>query len=150
MAAKVRRIRTDQQDCQSPYLIFPVFTAARFYVGEFYVSAAMRKISILMWHYLLAYSKALNADVPGSLHALAFNLHVWGNRWPLARRYETIIRTAVGEHRSPISQCVLPVEFYDLRYSTLEITDLLQVTAEKLGPYEGGAMGETGSGMVVE
>lgn len=101
----------------------------------------------LIYHVFPAYSKALSADVPASLHALAFNLHIWGKRWPLARRYETIIRIAVGEHRSPISQCVLPVEFYDLRYSTLEITDLLQAKAEEIGPYQnGGSSVETLAG----
>lgn len=80
----------------------------------------------------LVYCKALDADVPANLHTLAFALHSCGKRWPLARQYETIIRTAVAEHRSPIAQCVLPVEFYDFRYSTLEITDLLQATAERL------------------
>ncbi|KAM5349016.1 hypothetical protein ACJ41O_008839 [Fusarium nematophilum] len=112
LAAKVRRIGADQLDSQPPYLIMPVFVAARFYV---------------------AYSKALDADVPANLHTLAFMLHTCGKRWPLAHRYETIIRTAVAEHRSPISECVLPVEFYDFRLSTLEITDLLQDAAERLG-----------------
>ncbi|KAJ6441356.1 Alcohol dehydrogenase, iron-type [Purpureocillium lavendulum] len=101
LVAKIRRISPDQQDCQSPYLIFPIFAAARFYV---------------------AYSKALDADVPASLHYLAFNLHI----------------CAVSEHRSPISQCVLPIQFYDLRHSTLAITDLLQVTAEKIDPGRAG------------
>lgn len=78
------------------------------------------------------YCKALEADVPANLHTLAFALHRCGNRWPLARQYETIIRTAVAEHRSPMAECVLPIEFYDFRYSTLEITDLLQSTAERL------------------
>lgn len=80
----------------------------------------------------IVYCKALDADVPANLHTLAFTLHSCGKRWKLARQYETIIRTAVAEHRSPIAQCVLPVEFYDFRYSTLEITDLLKETAERL------------------
>ncbi|KAJ4108023.1 hypothetical protein NW760_008876 [Fusarium oxysporum] len=111
LAAKVRRIRADQLDSQTPHLILPMFAAARFYI---------------------AYSKALDADVPVNLHTLAFTLHICGQNWPLAQQYETIIRAAVAEHRSPISQCVLPLEFYDLRYSTLEILSLLQETAQKL------------------
>ncbi|KAK7578415.1 hypothetical protein V3481_014262 [Fusarium oxysporum f. sp. vasinfectum] len=111
LAAKVRRIRADQLDSQTPHLILPMFAAARFYI---------------------AYSKALDADVPVNLHTLAFTLHICGQHWPLAQQYETIIRAAVAEHRSPISQCVLPLEFYDLRYSTLEIISLLQETAQKL------------------
>lgn len=99
-----------------------------------------------MWW--LAYSKALDADVPASLHSLAFTLHICGRRWSLARRYETIIRTAVSEHRSPVSQCLLPIEFYDLRYSTLAITDLLQATAEKIDPGQPGPTPLTDSVLV--
>ncbi|KAJ3546939.1 hypothetical protein NM208_g1750 [Fusarium decemcellulare] len=111
LAAKVRRIGVDQLASQSCHLIMPIFEAARFYV---------------------AYSKALDADVPANLHTLAFTLHTFGKRWPLAHQYETIIRAAVAEHRSPISQCVVPVEFYDFRYPTLCITHLLQEAAERL------------------
>ncbi|KAF4481448.1 hypothetical protein CGGC5_v010472 [Colletotrichum fructicola Nara gc5] len=111
LTAKVRRIGADQLERESPYLISPLFVAARFYI---------------------VYSKALDADVPANLHTLAFFLHACGKRWPLAQLYETIIRTAVAEHRSPISECVLPVEFYDFRYTTLEITELLQSAGTKL------------------
>ncbi|KAF4849497.1 hypothetical protein CGCSCA4_v004175 [Colletotrichum siamense] len=111
LTAKVRRIGADQLERESPYLISPLFVAARFYI---------------------VYSKALDADVPANLHTLAFILHACGKRWPLAQLYETIIRTAVAEHRSPISECVLPVEFYDFRYTTLEITELLQSAGTKL------------------
>ncbi|KAL1852840.1 hypothetical protein Daus18300_012003 [Diaporthe australafricana] len=115
LAAKVRRIGVDQLATQSPQLITPIFEAARFYV---------------------AYSKALDADVPANLHTLAFTLHTFGKRWPLAHQYETIIRAAVAEHRSPISQCAVPVEFYDFRYPTLGITHLLQEAAESLNRRE--------------
>ncbi|KAF0324480.1 C6 transcription factor [Colletotrichum asianum] len=111
LTATVRRIGADQLERESPYLISPLFVAARFYI---------------------VYSKALDADVPANLHTLAFILHACGKRWPLAQLYETIIRTAVAEHRSPISECVLPVEFYDFRYTTLEITELLQSAGTKL------------------
>ncbi|KAI8676433.1 C6 transcription factor [Fusarium sp. Ph1] len=66
-------------------------------------------------HFYVTYSKALDADVPANLHTLAFTLHTCGSKWPLA-----------------ISQCVLPVEFYDFRYSTLTIMDLLQDAAKRL------------------
>ncbi|KAH0431079.1 C6 transcription factor [Colletotrichum camelliae] len=133
LTAKVRRIGADQLERESPYLISPLFVAARFYIGE---------LTVIPMSYCTlkdsrgsdnqVYSKALDADVPANLHTLAFILHACGKRWPLAQLYETIIRTAVAEHRSPISECVLPVEFYDFRYTTLEITELLQSAGTKL------------------
>lgn len=80
------------------------------------------------------YSKALEADVPANLRSLAYYLHSRGKKSLLAQRFEVIIRTAVGEHRSPLRECVLPLEFYDLRYSPLEIADVLQEAAERLDP----------------
>ncbi|KAJ5280288.1 hypothetical protein N7478_005660 [Penicillium angulare] len=47
-------------------------------------------------------------------------------RWRLAKLFETVIRTAVAEHRTPVHESALPVEFYDLRYSVVEICDLLE------------------------
>lgn len=132
MAAKIRRIGADQLNSQPPYLILPVFIAARFYIGTYCPVPEMTIRNLFLTPVSVVYCKALDADVPANLHTLAFALHSFGKRWPLARQYETIIRTAVAEHRSPIEQCVLPVEFYDFRYSTLEITGLLQATAEGL------------------
>ena len=143
MAAKVKRIETNQIGCQSPHLIYCVFAAARFYVGGFLmVYNAQAKVLLI----LAVYSKALEADVPANLRSLAFFLHSSGKSSPLARRYEQIIRAAVGEHRSPMPQCVLPVEFYDLRYSTLDIAELLQETAERLGSLSNGTNAETADG----
>lgn len=82
------------------------------------------------------YSKALEADVPANLRSLAYYLHSCGKRSSQARRYEVMIRTAVAEHRSPLSQCVLPSSFYDLRLSTLDIADL-EVSSDVETPSEG-------------
>lgn len=143
MAAKVRRIAEDQLDSQSPHLILPVFAAARFYVGKHIKLAPLSANPDLC----AVYSKALEADVPANLRSLAYYLHSRGKKSLLAQHFEVIIRTAVGEHRSPLLQCVLPVEFYDLRYSPLEIVDLLQEAAERLDPPGRDIRFEVASGM---
>lgn len=109
MAYKVRQMYDEELFVCHPHLIFSIFVAARFYI---------------------VHAKALDADVPSNLHSLAFALHNCRNRWPLARVYETVIRTAVAEHRTPVSSLSLPRQFYELRYSTLEITPSLQEWAE--------------------
>ncbi|KAI9736206.1 MAG: hypothetical protein M1834_001091 [Cirrosporium novae-zelandiae] len=113
IAAKVRRVHDDELLISNPHLILSIFIAARFYI---------------------VYAKTLNADVPSNLHSLAYALHICGKRWPLARRYETVIRTAVVEHRASVLMSSLPLQFYDLRYSTLNIDDALRVWVENLLP----------------
>lgn len=71
------------------------------------------------------WSKALDADVPSNLRSLAFALHVCGQRWPQAGHYEDILRMAVAEHRTPVVESSLPKQFFDLRYSALEIDGVL-------------------------
>lgn len=68
----------------------------------------------------------MRADVSVNLHSLSYSLHICGYRWPLARLFEIVIRTAVAEHRTPVSESALPVEFYDLQYSVIEISHALQ------------------------
>lgn len=75
----------------------------------------------------LVYSKALDANVPTNLYSLAYALHLCGKRWPLARRYEMIIRTAVTEHKTSVHMSSLPVEFFDLRYSALNLESTLSI-----------------------
>jgi hypothetical protein len=108
MAYKVRQMHEDELLVCHPHLLFSIFVAARFYI---------------------VYSKALDADVPTNLHSLAFALHSCGKRWPLARVYQTAIRTAVAEYRTPVSSSTLPRPFYDLRYSTLEVMHPLKTWA---------------------
>ncbi|KAH8655357.1 hypothetical protein BX600DRAFT_515185 [Xylariales sp. PMI_506] len=110
MAAKVRRM--DDQDLLvgNPHLIPCLFVSARFFI---------------VW------SKALSADVPSNLRSLAYALHLSGQRWPLARRYEVIVRTAVSEHRTPVQDSSLPRQFFDLRYSAIDIDETLQQWARE-------------------
>jgi hypothetical protein len=111
-AFKVRQMDEDELSICHPHLIFSIFVAARFYI---------------------VHSKALDANVPTNLHSLAFALHVCGKRWPLARVFELIIRVAVAEYRTPVAQSKVPKEFYNLRLTTFEISDLLVTWAESAG-----------------
>ena len=111
-AFKVRQMDEDELSICHPHLIFSMFVAARFYI---------------------VHSKALDANVPTNLHSLAFALHVCGKRWPLARVFELIIRVAVAEYRTPVAQSKVPKEFYNLRLTTFEVSDLLVAWAEGTG-----------------
>lgn len=111
-AFKVRQMDEEELLICHPHLIFSIFVAARFYI---------------------VHSKALDANVPTNLHSLAFALHTCGKRWPLARKYEHLIRVAVAEYRTPISASKVPREFYDLRLPTFEIVDALTEWADGPG-----------------
>lgn len=111
-AYKVRQMDEDELSICHPHLIFSIFVAARFYI---------------------VHSKALDANVPTNLHSLAFALHVCGKRWPLARIFEQVIRVAVAEYRTPVAQSRVPKEFYDLKLTTFEVSDLLVAWAEGAG-----------------
>jgi len=77
-------------------------------------------------HNFLVYAKTVSADVPSGVRSMAYALLCSGKRWPLALKYESVIRTAISEHRSLISESSLPSRFFDLRYSTLNIKDDLR------------------------
>jgi hypothetical protein len=115
MAFKVRQMTESELLSCNPHLIFSIFVAARFYI---------------------VYSKALDEDVPVNLHSLAFALHVSGKRWQLARGFESVIRIAVADYRTPIVLSKVPREFYDLTFSTFEIADQLTSWADGLSPQE--------------
>ncbi|GAB7358118.1 hypothetical protein MBLNU230_g0277t1 [Neophaeotheca triangularis] len=116
MAFKVRQMDEDELLTCHPHLIPALFTAARFYI---------------------VHSRALDADVPSNLHALAFALHVCGKRWPLADVFEKTIRTAVAEYRSPVATSGVPHEFYDLQNSAFDVVDVLLAWAEAAKPASG-------------
>lgn len=78
------------------------------------------------------HTKCLQADVSVNLHSLAFALHICSERWELAKLFELVIRTAVAEHRTPILESALPWEFYDLQFSVLDLSPLLQNWADKI------------------
>lgn len=111
-AYKVRQMDEEELLVCHPHLIISIFAAARFY---------------------LVHSKALDANVPTNLHALAFALHTCGKTWPLGRTYEHILRIAVAEYRTPIVQSRVPKEFYDLRITTFDVSETLIAWAEGPG-----------------
>ncbi|KIW57960.1 hypothetical protein PV05_02514 [Exophiala xenobiotica] len=122
MTAKIRQVRDKELENSSPHLIYSMFVAARFY---------------------LVYAKTVAADIPRNLHLLAYALRICGERWVLARRYETVIRTAVAEHHMPIGvMSSLPVQFFDLQYSTLDIDEALRIWVANIMP-----SGASGPGM---
>lgn len=86
----------------------------------------------------VVYAKAVSADIPRNLHLLAYALRICGERWALARRYETVIRTAVAEHHMPIGvMSSLPVQFFDLQYATLDIDEALRIWVDNQMPNGG-------------
>ncbi|KAL3490403.1 hypothetical protein BJX62DRAFT_252046 [Aspergillus germanicus] len=109
MAAKIRRMDENELKSCSPWLVLAIFVAARFYI---------------------VHTKCLQADVSVNLHSLAYSLHICSHRWPLAKMFEAVIRTAVAEHRTPVLESALPIEFYDLRFPVLDICPLLQRWAD--------------------
>lgn len=104
-AFKCRQLSEEELLSCHPHLIFSIFVAARFYIVN---------------------SKALDSNVPVNLHSLSFCLHTCSKRWLLARTCETVIRTAVAEYRTPVSESKVPRVFYDLRNSALDILGALQ------------------------
>ena len=104
-----------------------MFVAARFYIGMF----LLFRPYIVSTHSFSVHTKCLQADVSVNLHSLAFGLHICSERWELAKLFEAVIRTAVAEHRTPVSESALPWEFYDLQFSVLDLSPLLQTWADK-------------------
>ncbi|KAF2476286.1 uncharacterized protein BDR25DRAFT_210022 [Lindgomyces ingoldianus] len=98
----------------SPFIISCIFVASRFF---------------------LVHAKLLNVEIPRNLDLLVYSLKTCGLRWSLARRLEKVIRTATADHKLPSSMSSLPVQFYDLQYSYLDIDEALRVWAEGLEPW---------------
>ncbi|KAF2176204.1 hypothetical protein K469DRAFT_607965 [Zopfia rhizophila CBS 207.26] len=98
----------------SPLIISCIFVASRFF---------------------LVHAKMLNVEIPRNLDLLVYSLKTCGLRWSLARRLEKVIRTATADHKLPSSMSSLPVQFYDLQYSCLDIDEALRVWAEGLEPW---------------
>ncbi|KAF1952717.1 hypothetical protein CC80DRAFT_479097 [Byssothecium circinans] len=98
----------------SPLIISCIFVAARFF---------------------LVHAKLLNVEIPRNLDLLVYSLKTCGLRWSYARRLEKVIRTATADHKMPTSMSSLPVQFYDLQYSYLDIDEALRVWAEGLEPW---------------
>lgn len=81
------------------------------------------------------HAKLLNVEIPRNLDLLVYSLKTCGLRWSYARRLEKVIRTATADHKLPSSMSSLPVQFYDLQYSYLDIDEALRVWAEGLEPW---------------
>ncbi|KAH7051117.1 hypothetical protein B0J12DRAFT_572875 [Macrophomina phaseolina] len=111
LSAKLRLVHDNELEVSNPNLISTIFVAARFY---------------------LVYAKAVNAELPRNLRVLTHALEVCGRKWELARRYGTIAQTAAAEHQMPVFMSSLPPQFFDLQFSTLDITDALLAAAETL------------------
>lgn len=93
------------------------------------------------------YTKAVDAGLPRNLQQIVHALGICGRRWDLARRYEIIVQTAMAEHEMPVLMSSLPLQFFDLQYSTLDIDEALRVWVETLLPKLGHSTGSTtGSG----
>ncbi|KAL4868237.1 hypothetical protein BDV12DRAFT_197459 [Aspergillus spectabilis] len=110
MVAKVHRMKDSELKSCNPCLVLAIFVAARFFI---------------------VHTKGRRADVPVNLHSLSYSLYACGHRWPLAKMYDAVIRTAVAEHRTPVLESVLPHEFYDLRTSAVDISPSLQRWADQ-------------------
>jgi len=64
-----------------------------------------------------------------------YSLKICGQRWAYARRLEKVLRTAIAEHKLPLEVSSLPVQFFDLQYSYVDIDEALRVWAEGLEPW---------------
>ena len=112
MSTTVRTIDDADLENMSPHTIFCIFIAARFY---------------------LVHAKILRVEIPRSLDLLIYGLKTCGQRWYFARRLEKVLYRAIAEKGVAVQDCELPVQFYDLQYSSLDIDHALSVWAEERG-----------------
>lgn len=98
----------------SPHLIPCIFVAARFF---------------------LVHAKTLGVEVPRNLDLLVYALRTCAMRYSYAIRLEKVLRTAMGEHKLPISMSSLPPQFYNLQYSAIDIDEALRTWAENLAQF---------------
>jgi hypothetical protein len=113
----------------SPLIVSCIFVAARFFLG---ISSPLQADQYL---HVLVHAKLLNVEIPRNLDLLVYSLKTCGLRWSYARRLEKVIRTATADHKLPTTMSSLPVQFYDLQYSYLDIDEALRVWAEGLEPW---------------
>ena len=76
----------------------------------------------------------MEAEIPHHLRFLQNVLETCAKRWLIADRYRVIIRAAVAELQNPIVMCSLPTQFYDLRYSTLDIHETMFAWVDTVFP----------------
>jgi len=109
MSTTIRAIADADLENMSPHTIFCIFVAARFY---------------------LVHAKILSVEIPRSLDLLIYGLKTCGQRWYFARRLERVLYTAIAEKPVAINKSVLPAQFWDLQYSSLDIDHVLSIWAE--------------------
>ncbi|KAF2731017.1 hypothetical protein EJ04DRAFT_554997 [Polyplosphaeria fusca] len=114
LTSTLRTISDPHLETICPLIISSLFVAARFF---------------------LVHAKTLSVEIPRNLDLLVYSLKTLALRWSLARRLEKVIRTATAEHKLPTGMSSLPVQFYDLQYSYLDIDEALRVWAEGLEPW---------------
>jgi hypothetical protein len=83
MSAIVRATCDADLENISPYMIFCIFVAARFYLGGWLPSSNLvQKAGI---NNALVHAKVLSVEVPRNLDLLVFGLKTCGQRWSFAR-----------------------------------------------------------------
>ncbi|PVH93907.1 hypothetical protein DM02DRAFT_573723 [Periconia macrospinosa] len=106
IATTLRKMSDVHVSNLSPMIIPSIFVASRFF---------------------LVHAKLASTPVPAPLHILLYALKTSALRWPYARRLEKVIRTAAADETVPMVMSSLPVQFYDLQYSYIDIDEALRV-----------------------
>ncbi|KAH8648888.1 fungal-specific transcription factor domain-containing protein [Tricladium varicosporioides] len=110
MSTIIRGITDADLENMSPHMIFCIFVAARFYI---------------------VHAKILSVEIPRSLDLLIYGLKTYGQRWYFAQRLVKVIYVAITEKQMPVGRSTLPVQFYDLQYSSLDIDHALSLWADE-------------------
>ena len=120
----VRGVNADDLKRTSPHLILCIFVAARFYLA-YGISNRME----LPWPNNIdeLFKEALERHVDDLMYAL----DILGQRWKFATRLRGVVGCAMTEFRSSQISKSLPVQFYDLRYSALDIYESLKTWSEE-------------------
>ncbi|KAF2102268.1 hypothetical protein NA57DRAFT_73697 [Rhizodiscina lignyota] len=101
----VRCIADKELSWFCPFIICSVFTAARF---------------------LLAYAAFTGNEAPPSVDLLIYSMRLLSQRWPLAKRLAKVLRAAALEYKATASTYTIPLQFYNLEYSTIDIDEALK------------------------
>lgn len=78
----------------SPYMIFCIFVAARFYLGM-QIHPTLRYPSANK--IIAVHAKILSVEVPRNLDLLVYGLKTCGQRWYFAREYSSIVKGNLHE-----------------------------------------------------
>lgn len=75
----------------------------------------------------VVHAKLPNVEIPRNLDLFVYSIMTCGLCWYYARRLEKVISTATANHKLPAPMSSLPVQFYDLQYSYLDIDENIRV-----------------------